>query len=238
MNKKFMLKYIFSFIAFAFFGNLLAQDTLTKTRKYGLRLGADVYKLTRNFYDKDYKGLEFTGDYRLSKDFYIAGELGNEKRTKNEDNLNYTTSGSYFKVGFDKNAYKNWLNMDNMIYVGMRGGFASYSQELNSYNIYQFGNFYPTNTINTSKKFSGLNASWLEFVTGFKAELFNNIYAGISVRVHYMLSQKEPENFANLYIPGFNKVYENSNFGASINYTISYRIPLYKKQIKTPKNGK
>ena len=29
------------------------------------------------------------------------------------------------------------------------------------------------------------------------------------------------EGFANLYIPGFNKTYENSKFGASFNYSIS-----------------
>ena len=43
------------------------------------------------------------------------------------------------------------------------------------------------------------------------------------------MSNKEPEGFANLYIPGFNKTYEDSKFGAGFNYTLSYFIPFYKK---------
>jgi hypothetical protein len=46
------------------------------------------------------------------------------------------------------------------------------------------------------------------------------------------MSNNEPEGFANLYIPGFNKTYENSKFGAGINYTISYFIPFYKSKSK------
>jgi hypothetical protein len=51
------------------------------------------------------------------------------------------------------------------------------------------------------------------------------------------MSNNEPEGFANLYIPGFNKTYENSKFGAGINYSISYFIPFYKSKgnSKTPK---
>jgi hypothetical protein len=36
----------------------------SKTNRYGLRAGVDLYKLTRALYDKDYKGIEFVGDYR------------------------------------------------------------------------------------------------------------------------------------------------------------------------------
>ena len=37
-----------------------------KTNRYGVRVGIDLYKLTRALYDKDYKGIEFVGDYRLT----------------------------------------------------------------------------------------------------------------------------------------------------------------------------
>jgi hypothetical protein len=63
--------------------------------------------------------------------------------------LNFTTKGSYLKVGFDYNAYENWLDMENVISIGMRYGFSTFSQELNSFKIYNanpyFGeNFYPS----------------------------------------------------------------------------------------------
>jgi hypothetical protein len=97
-------------------------------------VGIDLFKLTRALYDKDYKGIEFVGDYRLTKNIFFAAEIGNENKT-DDDRLNFTTKGSYLKVGFD-NAYENWLNMENIISIGLRYGFSTFNQELNSYKIY------------------------------------------------------------------------------------------------------
>ncbi|MFY8096643.1 MAG: DUF6048 family protein [Flavobacterium sp.] len=206
------------------------SDTIKIPQRYGLRLGLDLHRITKSFYDKNYKGLEIVGDYRLTKKIYIAGELGNEEKTKQDDQLNYSTKGTYFKVGFDFNAYENWLDMENMIYIGLRAGFSSFSQTLNTYNIYEPKSFYGVSTIDSGQKWNGLSASWIEVVSGLKAEVFNNVYIGFSVRLNYLLSNKEPEGFANLHIPGFNKTYENSKFGAGFNYTVSYFIPLYKSK--------
>lgn len=206
------------------------SDTIKIPQRYGLRLGLDLHRITKSFYDKNYKGLEIVGDYRLTKKIYIAGELGNEEKTKQDDQLNYSTKGTYFKVGFDFNAYENWLDMENMIYIGLRAGLSSFSQTLNTYNIYEPKSFYGVSTIDSGQKWNGLSASWIEVVSGLKAEVFNNVYIGFSVRLNYLLSNKEPEGFANLHIPGFNKTYENSKFGAGFNYTVSYFIPLYKSK--------
>ena len=35
---------------------------------------------------------------------------------------------------------------------------------------------------------------------------------GLSLRLNRLLNQKKPENFSNLYIPGFNKVLEDDEF--------------------------
>lgn len=206
------------------------SDTIQIPQRYGLRLGLDLHRITKSFYDKNYRGLEIVGDYRLTKKIYVACELGNEEKTKQDDQLNYSTKGTYFKVGFDFNAYENWLDMENMIYIGLRAGFSSFSQTLNTYNIYEPKSFYGVSTIDSGQKWNGLSASWIEVVSGLKAEVFNNVYIGFSVRLNYLLSNKEPEGFANLHIPGFNKTYENSKFGAGFNYTVSYFIPLYKSK--------
>lgn len=237
MKMKHMSKSIFSIILIISVSlTALSQETKQKSdtikipQRYGLRLGLDLHRITKSFYDKNYKGLEIAGDYRLTKKIYIAGELGNEEKTKQDDQLNYSTKGTYFKVGFDFNAYENWLDMENMIYIGLRAGFSSFSQTLNTYNIYEPKSFYGVSTIDSGQKWNGLSASWIEVVSGLKAEVFNNVYIGFSVRLNYLLSNKEPEGFANLHIPGFNKTYENSKFGAGFNYTVSYFIPLYKSK--------
>ena len=233
---KYMLKYIFSIglLCVSFLGNAQSKDT-TKVlfpERYGLRLGADLHKIAHSFYEKDYRGFEIVGDYRLTKRFYLAGELGNEDKTIDDDRLNFTTKGTYFKVGFDYNSFENWLDMENMIFIGMRYGVSSFNHTLNSYKIYDPTNYYGENIVISGEKFSGLNASWLEVVGGIKAELFNNLYLGFSVRLNYLVSNKRPEGFDNLFIPGYNRTYDGK-FGAGFNYTLSYFIPIYKKNKKS-----
>ena len=122
--------------------------------------------------------------------------------------------------------------MENMIYVGMRYGVSSFSHTLNSYKIYDPTNYYGENVVISGEEFDGLTASWLEVVGGIKAELFNNLYMGFSVRLNYLVSNKKPEGFDNLFIPGYNRTYDGK-FGAGFNYTLSYFIPIYKKNKTT-----
>lgn len=238
MKMKYMLRFIFSIalMCFSIIVNAQKKDTtkVVYPERYGLRVGVDLHRLTKSFYDDNYKGLEIVADYRLTKRYYIAGEIGNEEKTVDDDRLNFTTKGTYFKVGFDYNSFENWLDMENMIYVGMRYGVSSFSQNLNSYKIYDPTNYYGETIITSGEKFSGLNASWVEVIGGVKAELFNNLYLGFSLRLNYLVSNKRPENFDNLYIPGFNRTYDGK-FGAGLNYTISYFIPIYKKNKEVKK---
>jgi hypothetical protein len=235
-----MSKFIFSLslVCVSLLANAQTKDTakVMYPERYGLRLGTDLHKIARSFYEKDYRGFEIVGDYRLTKKFYIAGEFGNEDKTVNDDRLNFTTKGTYFKVGFDYNSFENWLDMENMIYIGMRYGVSSFSHTLNSYKIYDPTNYYGENIIILGREYEGLTASWLEIVGGIKAELFNNLYMGFSVRLNYLVSNKKPDGFDNLYIPGYNRTYDGK-FGAGFNYTLSYFIPIYKKN-KTTKEKK
>jgi hypothetical protein len=65
-----------------------------------------------------------------------------------------------------------------------------------------------------------------------KVEVFKNVFVGFSFRLNRLVSQKRPNNFDNLYIPGFNRTY-NGDFGVGFNYTVSYFIPLYKATVKS-----
>jgi hypothetical protein len=213
-----------------------------KKDRYGIRIGADLHRLSRSFYEDGFTGIELVADYRLTKKWYAAAELGNVKFTLDDTQVNFTTKGNYLKVGFDYNAYENWLDMENMIYVGFRYGISAFSQNLNSYKIYQNSslddvndttttpvNYFDEVTVDTNRNYSGLTAHWVELVGGVKAKLFNNIFLGFSVRLNSLISDKKPSDFDNLYIPGFNRTYDGK-FGVGFNYTLSYLIPLYKKQ--------
>ena len=204
------------------------KDTLIIKNKYGLRVGVDLFNPVNTFFDKDRKGLELVGDYRITKKIYVAAELGYLENTTNEDFINFTTNGSYIKAGIDYNAYENWLDMENAIYVGFRYGYSTFSQTLNSFTVNNDSFLDGLSTLENGQKFDNLNAQWAEIVLGIKAEIFNNVYLGFSFSGKKIVSTKEPEGFKNLFVPGFNRVFLN-NSGFGFNYTISYLIPLYKK---------
>ena len=219
--------------------DLQPKDTIVKKESYGLRVGADLSKLALSFFNDDYTGLELVGDYRLTQKLFLAAELGNEDRTKQEDLYNFTSSGSYIKAGVDYNTYQNWYGMDNTIFLGGRYAVSTFSQTLNDYSVFDSNRYWNADGFadgqSPGREFSGLNASWLELVFGTKVELFANIYLGASVRLGFLVTQKQSDEFPTLWIPGFNKVTDGSNFGASYNYSISYFIPLYKKVKKSAK---
>ncbi len=214
------------------------KDTVSRKYAYGLRVGVDLSRPVFAFLRDNYTGLELTGDFRLTERWWLAAELGNEERTQ-EENLEqntlytYTASGSYIKLGGDYNTYTNWYGMRNQIHIGGRYAFSTFSQTLENFRFFDSNRFFSPDEFvlgsNESQEFSSLNASWLEFVIGMKAEVIKNIYVGMSARLAHLITNKEADNFNNLWIPGFNKVTEDSKWGVGFNYTISYFLPLYKK---------
>ncbi|WP_088341371.1 DUF6048 family protein [Robiginitalea sediminis] len=226
-------------------------DSLRPGQKYGLRVGIDLSRPIRSALDENYTGLELTGDFRLSHKWFLAAELGNESFDVEEllDNAdevniqtlyNFNSSGSYIKAGVNFNTYENWYGMNNLIYVGARYAFSTFSKDLQSYSIYESNRYWnPEGFLageDVPREFSGLNASWLEMLLGVKAELFSNLYMGASVRIGMLVSRKESGVIPHIWIPGFNRVTEGSRFGVGFNYTVSYLIPLYRKS-RAPEEG-
>ncbi len=228
------LKLTLLFFTSLFLCQVMAQETATdsiptKKDSYGLRVGVDLSKPIRTLLEDGYSGFEIVGDFRISERFFVAAEIGNEEKERFESNLNSIASGSYVKLGADFNAYQNWLGMENLIYGGLRYGFSTFKQELLAYGIYTTNQTFPGTFRVDPQEFTGLTASWVELQVGVKTEILNNLYLTINLQLKRMISQKEPENFDNLYIPGFNRTYDFSEFGAGYGYSISYLIPIFKK---------
>lgn len=213
-----------------------AQETTTETdtvrykEKYGVRVGVDLSKPLRTLLDDKYSGLELVGDYRVYNNFYAAAEIGNEEVTFEGDNIQTLTKGSYIKVGGDYNAYENWQDMQNAIFVGVRYGFATFSQTLDQYRVYTSSDYFGPDIREDDSEVSGLTANWAELVVGLKVEVLNNLYLSANVQLKRRIGQNSPSNFDNLVIPGFGRTYDGSEFGAGYGYSISYLIPLYKKE--------
>lgn len=238
-----ILRYCISIVLFAVSFSAIAQeiepvetieieestDSIPKYKdKYGLRLGIDIAKPIISAFDDDFTGIEIVGDFRMTRRIFLAAEIGAIEKFDVEDYLTYTAKGGYAKVGVNYNLYQNWGGMQNEIYIGFRYGFSAYSQELNEFTPNYYGTYFDIPTYSPNIEVDGLTAHWGEFIIGLKVEMFNNFFMGASIAMKKMFSQDEPEEFQNFYVPGFERVYLN-NTGFSFNYTISYSIPIYKK---------
>jgi len=208
------------------------KDTVIYKTNYGLRLGMDISRPLFSSLYSNYNGLEIVADYRIKKNVYIAAEIGFEEKTSIEDYSNSTSKGNYIRLGLNYNAYDNWLDMNNEIFVGYRYGFSLFNQTLNNYTTnvsdMENGSYFPAVLNTVGQASTSLNTHWSEFMIGIKAETLQNLFIGFSFSYKILMSVKDSENFMTLFSPGFNRIFE-SNTGFGINYTISYLIPFSKK---------
>lgn len=233
MNLRLILLFIIS-LSFSF--NSLAQeeemevsqDSISKKKYAALRLGVDISMPIIGLFEEEKKGFEIVGDFRISKKLYIAGEFGSEDHTRQEDHFNFTTKGEYVKIGANYNVYENWKGMNNQIYFGARYGASLFSTEVNSYSPNVYGEYFIPELNPVGTEYDDLSAQWIEFVIGLQVETFKNLYLGAMIEFKSMISSKEPENFKNLYAPGFNNISLN-DLGFGFNYTITYNIPFSKR---------
>jgi hypothetical protein len=233
MKKTYMLKYFISLFLILNSLHVFSQEEIPKdsiiTSEYGLKIGIDFGKQIRMLTEPEYKGLSILGDYRLYKKIFLVFEFGSEDKLVDNEVLNFNTKGTFYKVGANYNVFKNFNDLQNEIFVGLRFGNSKFDKQLNSFKIHNLDNYWNQNLVEQQSNYDNLSASWIEFVVGFKAQVINNLYMGLNLKVNRLISQVEPDNFNNLFIPGFNKVLEDSNIGVGFSYTIQYQIPFFKK---------
>lgn len=220
-----------------------SPQILTDSISYAkaIRFGTDLYRLVRSQADKNFQGWEIAADFRWLPELYIAFEMGDETHTIQREQINFTSQGSYLKLGIDYNLYENWPGMNNQVYLGLRYATSAHMQQVNRYLVYNRNHFWPdreTDRGHSTGLREGLSANWVEVVAGMKVEVIKNVFMGFSARLTRLLSDQKPENFDNLYIPGFNRKTDENVFGANFNYSLTYSIPLFNgKKAKVPQSG-
>mgnify|MGYP002022180736 FL=1 len=213
-----------------------STDTLIKKEKLlninKIRLGFDLLKPILSLSEGDNLNYEIVSDLQLTDNIYLAGEYGLVDKVIEDENINFNSSGSFLRIGFDYNMFENWIGMDNSIYIGLRYGTSNFSSKILDYNVRNKDSYFSnlvTNEFQTIE-YSNLSGNWIELLLGIKVETFKNVYLGLSLRLNKLLSDKKPDNFGNLFIPGFNKVTDENTFGSGFNYTLTYSIPLKKRK--------
>ena len=232
MKKQDILKFFISVAIIILFSvknfSQTENDSVVVKNEYGIRIGLDFSKQIRML-TENYKGLSLYGDVKIKERLFIVSELGSDEKELRTDNLRSKFSGNYIKAGLNYNLYNNLPGLNNEIYVGFRFATSKFKSEISEYIIYNKDRFWSQDPIFDNIINKGLNANWVELIIGINAELLNNLFMGLSLRLNRMINQKKPENFTNLYIPGFNKVTENNNFGTGLTYSLIYQIPIIKK---------
>jgi hypothetical protein len=209
---------------------LIKKDKLLNINK--IRLGFDLLKPILSSSEGDNLNYEIVSDLQLTENIYLAGEYGLIDKVIEDENINFNSSGSFLRIGFDYNMFENWIGMDNSIYIGLRYGTSNFSSKILDYNVRNKDSYFSnlvTNEFQTIE-YSNLSGNWIELLLGIKVETFKNVYLGLSLRLNKLLSDKKPDNFGNLFIPGFNKVTDENTFGSGFNYTLTYSIPLKKRK--------
>jgi len=237
MNKRYIFKYIISFLFLVSVNlswsqkdslQLIEKDTLKPKLINSIRIGVDLSRPIIQLLQKEDLGFEITTDIRLKNNWYITAELGYESEPGEEDYITFHTKGSYTKLGFNYNAYENFKGMNNEVYIGLRYGFSSFQQELFSFSALDFDNYFGDYFATPNTTYTGLNAHWVALHFGLKVETLPNLFLTAGIHFKKLISDKKPEGFGNLFIPGFGNVLLNNN-AVGFNYTIAYLIPLSKK---------
>ena len=205
----------------------VSNDSL---KKFGIRIGTDLQKIIRSASSQQYNGISFNADIRFKESIFLFSEIGNEKKMVEYSSVDSEISGNYIKLGLQFKLNKDIIGLRNLIYSSFGFGISSFDQTISRYNIYNiysdlWGEFTNTDAINLEN----LNANWIEIGFGVKTEILNNLFLGIELQLKNLIYQKNKNDIANFYIPGFNRTYESSNFGTGFNYSLTYLIPIIKK---------
>lgn len=230
------MKHIFiffiSFFCFFVSKSLAQQDTLSYKERYGLTVGYDLSKNIKGLINENYVGYGLVSDFRLTEKIWLAGELGYDEFKFDEANMLVNTNGGYVKLGANYNFFDNWIGMENLIYGGLRYGFATFTHDLVQYTPTVRNQFFPAIPTEVNRSFSGQTASWGEVVFGFRVELLKNLFIDANFQLMIRVNASELRNFDHLNIPGFNRTYQDSRIGSGFSYSIRYLIPMYTKTKK------
>lgn len=193
-----------------------------------LKFGWDVSNILLGAISSNTKGLDFSLDCTIKKDFYGTVEVGKTSYTSISDEMEYFSEGKYFRVGFDSDRRKNKKDLSrDIFYLGARYAFATFTQRLNNYQLNS--NYWPSVTedeVSVTNK-----AHWVEALTGFKVEVMKNMYLGLGLRIKLMIFQSGDKTIKPApYIPGYGKTSGSIIMG--FNYSMYYNLPLnYSKKI-------
>lgn len=211
-----------------------ADGQFRPDRLYGLRLGVDLSRIAVHYLNPYRTDLTVHADARIDTNWYIAAEAGwNKTHLDNKPVFDYKSNGYFIKVGADYNLLKpSFPYESNMVYIGLRYGIARMERKIPGYKI-----DYPYwGDVQGSFPSKTLLPQWGEAILGMKVEVLKNLFLDWGLHLRLLITRNVDEAVRPYLIPGFGKATANAVFDA--NYTMSYRIPLWKPKPNKVKKEK
>lgn len=195
------------------------DSTTTKKKEpkppyiHQLRFNLDVARLATNFIYPDKKGFEFAIDYKLRGKNYLVAEGGWGKNKVDYTNLQYDNTGSFIKLGIDKNVVDVLNDKDfDVFFIGIRYGMGFGQRSTATFLV---PSYFGPPEVGTSEAENYL-IHWGEINAGVRVEILENWFVGWNVRVKFLLNAGEFKTLAPSYAPGYGKGDKSTFTGANL----------------------
>lgn len=166
--------------------------------------------------------MEFQADLDFAKYLLVAdyGITNSQRLTSSSD---FTTQGSFFRLGVDLNLIKNDPKVQAAT-VGLRYGRSQFD---NTLSFTQYDSLYGNYSYQGAN--SGISAHWIELAAGLRAHVWNNFYMGFTYRMKFRLRVENEGQFTAYEVPGYG--IRGRDPWSGFNYYLMYRIAWREKKI-------
>lgn len=189
----------------------------------GSYIGFDIFGLGSKVFGSDFTSAEVSAEVNLKNRYFPIIEIGygETDAIQEENNIHFKTSAPYFRIGGSYNVFYKKPYLPGQFLVGLRYGHSSFTYDVSAPPMTD--PVWGTPSIPFSYEGVKSNANWLEITIGLKANIYKDLYMGISLRYRSLLSVKAAENSEPWYIPGYGK---NKSTNIGISYTVVYQLPF------------
>jgi hypothetical protein len=190
---------------------------------------ADLVGLTRLGSSNNLKS-EFSAKMDFDR-FFLAFDYGLHKTNFAGNNFDYSSNGSFFRIGPQIDFMRFNKGYSNL-YFGVMFATSSFDDRID---YIQNGGFWDGENLSFANK--QLKANWFELNLGISAKIIGPLYLGYTIRFKLAKSLSGEEELRAFEVPGFGTSGGGSTFG--FNYYITYRFGMRKKEVpEKPKRAK
>lgn len=186
----------------------------------GMRLGTNIFRLGRTAFTSDYSSWDIAADL----DFYrymLDVTYGRESRTEATDSYDYTSDGSFLRIGPDVNFIKD-RSEANALLIGLKYVRGTYNETF----VFQDNNNLTGIPTDQNLSNESLRARWLEVNAGLKVRMWSQLYAGFYFRYRFNRVISGDREFGTYQVPGYGLAERRTVLG--FDYYIFWRIPFKK----------